>query len=641
MSDVTICTRDPRAVPGILHRLKLAALACVALFAAACGGEDAALGGGPQPSACADCGTALLTITDAPGDFRSYAVDVTSLQLLKLDGTVVETLPASTRIDFAELVDLGEVLSARQVPAGVYVAARLRVDYGNAEIVVEDATGGSLEVSPVNAQGQPAGAVDLRVQLDGRNRLVISPRRISHLAFDLNLEATNTVDLAAGTVAVSPFIVASLVPPEERDWRARGRLIDVDVAASSYTIQVRPFHHHEHTTGELVVHTTGATTYEIDGVAYAGTPGLAQLETLADGTLVIAFGVLDTSDWSFTARRVLAGTSVDDLRREYLAGHVLSRSGNTLVVGGVRLHWDGINAGDGDTDRRHGYFLSRPVTLVVGPGTKVTRAGQTGGTLDAGAISVGQRIQAIGDVSRNGTGQLTMDATSGLVRLNYTRLAGMVTATGPGALTVDLQSIGGFRPGMFDFAGTGLTPAQDVDPDAYEVALAPGLDGSGFVTGSWAGVLGIVAPFGTAPADFDAVTLIDYAGTRAALGVTWMPGGTANPFSALSAAGVTLDMAATPPPAGAIQLGGAVISLASLSSGVTVVPVGSDVRRVYAIAHRSSGRIENFSDFAEFAAALDASLDGRTRMFRMYALGSFDVPAIRFDARQLLVVLND
>src|SRR5690606_29310999 len=218
------------------------------------------------------------------------------------------------------------------------------------------------------------------------------------------------------------------------------------------------------------------TSFEIDGVPYAGAAGLAQLATMDDGTTVIAFGTLDKSDLSFTAKRVLAGSSADDPDREYLTGHVLSRSGNTLVVGGVRVHWAGLLSGDGDADRRDGHFIFRPVTLLVGAGTRVTSAGQGGGTLDATAITVGPRIQAFGDVSRDGTGQLTMDASAGLVRLNYTRLAGMVTAADSGTLTLDLQSIGGYRPAQFDFTGTGLTPEQDADPDAYEVAVAAGVN---------------------------------------------------------------------------------------------------------------------------------------------------------------------
>jgi hypothetical protein len=639
MFHATASTRQPREVPGILNQLKLAALACVAAFAAACGGDEAGLTA--APAACADCGTALLTITDAPGDFQSYTVDVTSLALVKANGTVVETLPATTRIDFAELVDLGEVLAARHIPRGAYTAATLRVDYSDAEIVVEDAAGGSLSVTPVDALGAPVGEIELTVRLDGRNRLVIAPGRIAHLAFDLNLEASNTVDLTAGTVAVSPFIVASVVPPAERDWRARGRLLDVDLAGSSYTVQVRPFHHHRHSSGELQVLTTGETTFEIDGVAYTGAPGLAGLAALDDGTTVVAFGTLDRTAFSFTAKRVLAGTSAEDLQREYLSGHVLSRSGNTLVVGAVRLHWDRLDSADGDADRHLGRFMPGPVTLLVGPGTQVTRAGQGGGALDAGVISVGQRIQVFGDVSRDGLGALTMDATSGLVRMNYTRLAGSVASAGSGTLTLDLQSIGGLRPSMFNFGGTGLTPEQDADPDAYEVVVASGVDTAGLEPGSWTGLFGIVSPFGTAPPDFNAVTLIDYAATRATLGVQWVPDGAAAPFSAISAAGLVFDAASMPAPTGGIRLGGLSINLAALDAGLTLAPETGNPQQLYAIAHRSSGEIDNFSDFGEFALALDAALDGQVTLHKLVVTGTFDAAADSFHARQVLLVLND
>jgi hypothetical protein len=625
---------------GILKRLKLAALAGVAALVAACGADEAALTEGP--GACTDCGTALLTITDAPGDFQSYTIDVTSLALVKANGTVVETLPATTRIDFAELVDLGEVLAARQIPAGAYTAATLRVDYGDAQIVVEDATGGSVQVTPVDATGAAVGELELTVRLDGHNRLAIAPGRVSHLAFDLNLEASNTVDLAAGTVAVSPFIVASVVPPAERDWRVRGRLLDVDLAGSSYSVQVRPFHHHRHSAGELQVNTTSATSFEVNGSAYAGGAGLTQLATLDDETMVVAFGALDTAGHAFTAKRVLAGTSAEDMSREFLAGHVLSRDGNTLVVGAVRLHWDRINGNEGDADRRLGRFLPGPVTLLVGPTTRVLSAGQGGGgSLDAGAISVGQRIQAFGDVSRSGEGALTMDATAGLVRLNYTRLAGSVVSAASGALTLDLQGIGGLRPSLFNFAGTGVTQEQDADPDAYEVVVASGVDTAGLQAGSWVGMLGIVSPFGTAPPDFNATTLVDYAATRASVGVQWVPEGASAPFSAISAGGLTLDSASIPGPAGAIRLGGLVTNLASLPASLTLAPETAGTRQSYAIAHRSSGQIDNFSDFGEFSAALDAALDGQVALNRLLAMGTFDAPAARFHARELLVVLND
>jgi hypothetical protein len=92
----------------------------LALFLAACGG-----GGGSMPSSsnaaptsnCSDCGTMFVAITDADGDFLSYSVDVTSLKLKKANGTLVETLPATTRIDFAQLVDLTEFFTAATILA--------------------------------------------------------------------------------------------------------------------------------------------------------------------------------------------------------------------------------------------------------------------------------------------------------------------------------------------------------------------------------------------------------------------------------------------------------------------------------------------------------------------------------------------
>ncbi|MDQ2639741.1 MAG: DUF4382 domain-containing protein [Pseudomonadota bacterium] len=639
MSFVTHSARQPRGLRTILQRLRLAALGSVFALAAACGGDDAGLAGGP--GACADCGTALLTITDAPGDFQSYTVDLTSLSLVKANGTVVETLPATTRIDFAQLVDLGEVLAARQIPAGAYTAATLRVDYSDAEIVVEDAAAGSLAVNPVDATGAPAGEIELTVRLDGRNRLAITPGRISHLAFDLNLEASNTVDLTAGTVTVSPFIVASVVPPTEKDWRVRGGLLDVDLADSRFTVQVLPFHHHTHSIGELEVLTTGETTFEIDGIAYAGAAGLAQLDTLDAGAMVLAFGTLNRQDFTFTAQRVLAGSSAEDLDREYLVGHVLSRSGDTLLLGAVRLHWNLLDSNDGDADRHLGRFLGGPVTLVVGPATKVTRAGQGGGTLDATAISVGQRIQVFGDASRNDEGEITMDASAGLVRLNNTRLSGRVVTAGSGAVTLELEGIDGLNPGRFDFAGTGATLEQDADPAAYEATVASGVNTAALVPGAWIGLFGHVSPFGMAPPDFNAVTLVDFAATRASVAVMWVPGGVAAPFSDISAAGLTLDAAAAPAPTGGIRLGGLTIGLGSVAGGLALVPATGDVPRTFAIAHRGSADIDNFGDFADFAAALDVALEGGAKAHRLSATGNFDAPAGAFHARQLLVVLSD
>lgn len=212
---------------------------------------------------------------------------------------------------------------------------------------------------------------------------------------------------------------------------------------------------------------------------------------------------------------------------------------------------------------------------------------------------------------------------------------------GSGAVTLDLEGIDGLHPGRFDFAGTGSTPEQDADPAAYEIVVASGVNTAGLEPGSWIGLFGHVSPFGMAPPDFNAVTLVDYAATRAFLDVRWVPGGAVAPFSALSGTGITLDSAATPAPAGGIRLGGLSISLGSVGSDITLVPMAGDLARLFAIAHRGSARIDNFGDFADFAAALDVALDGGAKVHRMSATGTFDAPGGSFHARQLLVVLGD
>src|SRR5262245_27211189 len=81
-----------------------------------------------------EAGAVNIGLTDAAGDFLSYTVDVTSLTLTKADGTVVQTLPQRTRVDFAQLADLTEFVTGASIPAGTYVAATLSLDYTTADL---------------------------------------------------------------------------------------------------------------------------------------------------------------------------------------------------------------------------------------------------------------------------------------------------------------------------------------------------------------------------------------------------------------------------------------------------------------------------------------------------------------------------
>ncbi len=615
--------RITRSLSSTWQSLRIGLLGLAAAAIAACGSDSMTT---QQSSSCEDCGPALMTMTDAAGDFLSYTVNVTSLKLTKANGTVVETLPATTQIDFVQLVDLSEVLNAGQVPAGEYVAATLGVDFSAANIVVDDGTGTGVNVTPVDANGQALTHLDLTVDLDNRHHLLIDRGRVGRLAFDLDLAASNTVDLAAHKVTVSPVIVATVQPSDDRQVRARGKLASVDTAGSSYTINLRPFEASSHDSGQLVVHTTSTTRFEINGTVSTGAAGLTQLAAFTDNPVTIAFGSIDATDHIFTAQRVLAASSADDLHHDYLSGNVLSRSGNALLVGGVRL---------GRRDGHYG-FQTGKITVNVGTDTVVTRDGQGTGTMGIGDISVGQHIEAFGDYSGSGN-SASLDATAGRVRLNYTHLFGKVTATATGSLTMALQSIDGRDPSRFDFTGTGAATAGDADPASYVVNTGS-LGTTALTVNSYTRLFGFVTPFGTAPPDFTADTFTDFTDTHAGVALGWGFTGTTMPFTASSATGLAVNLASGIN--GALQLGGRLIDVATLSVGLQLVPATSGNLQ-FAIAHVRTHKVDNFSSFADFQAQLATELNGTPVLYSLAANGTFDSAAGVFTAKRLLVLLGD
>src|SRR6266702_1264675 len=125
-------------------------------------------------------GVVAIGLTDAPGDFLTYTVDVTSLTLVKADGTFVQTLPQRTRVDFAQIVDLTEFMTGATIPAGSYVSATLNVDYTNADIQVDDGNGVPVPVAPANIHdSQGVQVTTMTVKLDNARQLVIAPLRPS------------------------------------------------------------------------------------------------------------------------------------------------------------------------------------------------------------------------------------------------------------------------------------------------------------------------------------------------------------------------------------------------------------------------------------------------------------------------------
>ncbi|HZL96691.1 MAG TPA: hypothetical protein VFB99_23750, partial [Vicinamibacterales bacterium] len=110
----------------------LSAIALAALTLVGCGGSGDS--GGGTLTTDANSGTVLIGLTDADGDFVSYSVDVLSVTLKRRSGASIEALPATTRIDFAQLTDLADLLAVATLAPGDIVGGTIRLDYSNAEV---------------------------------------------------------------------------------------------------------------------------------------------------------------------------------------------------------------------------------------------------------------------------------------------------------------------------------------------------------------------------------------------------------------------------------------------------------------------------------------------------------------------------
>ena len=654
-----------------LQMFNTAAVTLLLTGLAACGGGGSATMSTAPAAATASgcsastCGSTIMTITDAAGDFLSYKVNLVSLQLKKSDGTLVETLPGTAAVDFVQLIDLSEVISARQIPPGNYVAAQVTVDFGNAVIMVDDGTGNGVAVKPVDSSGAALGQLALTVQLDNTNNLKISAAKTSRIGFDFNLLASNMVDLTAKTVTVSPVLEASVVPVDNKQLRARGEISAVDTANSDYTLAVDPFNDHDANddnnnggsgkdandndkTLPLVVHTTATTTFEINGTPFSGAAGLAQLAALPANTLSVAFGSLSTTDQTFTATSVLAGTSISGGNMDHIQGSVVARVGNTLTIHGARM--DDRDGHDDD------HFVAGNTTVTIAAATAVTEQGQATATPahSIAEISVGSLIDAFGTAATDGSGKVTLDATAGRVRLDLTRVRGALAAHGTGNITVRLTSIDRQPISLFSFTGTGSVSGVDTDPAKYVVTTGA-LSLTPFTTGDSVLSIGFVNSFGTTPPDFTAVTLADgmmgddngdndgndNSGKGAQLDIDWGNKGTTSPFKALSATNLDLDVAnGSIGSKHRIQVDPQDIDIEQLSSDVMIMGATSGMT-LFAITGQHGRMTDNFQSFADFEKALAADLNGTTTALRLTAQGQYDATTNTFTAARITILLSN
>jgi len=547
----------------------------------------------------------IISLTDAEGDFLSYTVDVLSLKMLKSNGAEVETLPLTTRLDFAQYVEVTEFLTTATVPSGHYTGAQIVLDFSDALITVQDSNGEAISARVQDADGNPVTQLTVDVSFNGERDFVIAPGIPAHITLDFDLDASNAVIVNGNeaTVVVSPVLVADTIIEDPKPHRLRGLLGRVNQAEDLFTVIMRPFRHRAQAGfGQLKTHVGAATVYEIDGRMYAGSEGLAALDALAPASAVIVRGILNIDSRQFRASEVYAGSSVPWGDKDIVRGNVIARSGNVITVRGATLI------------RRNGSFaFNDNVSITLNDATTVVKQADVNNDHSIADISVGQRIIVLGKIS-DGV-NLSMDADH--VRMLFTNVGGTVVSASP--LAVDLQGIDSRRIVLFDFSGTGSDAASDADADYYEVDSGS-LSLANIQLGDPVKVRGHVTAFNMSPEDFIAQTILDASNMPAHL-VTGFAEGSINAITSLSESGLVLNL----DEAGDrhhLYRAGISTDLLSLAGSPLIAPRDSG-KGLFVITQGRAVRV--YTTYSDFYAALNTALDGATAVMSVHAHGVFDV----------------
>lgn len=491
-------------IAGVLRRIFWAGL--LALLVSSTGMLTACGGKGDTAVSEEGNGELSIALTDAEGDFVSYTVDVVSLTLTRANGTVVETLPLKTRVDFAQYTDMTEFLSIATIPSGVYVKGTMVLDYSNAEILVENAAGLPVKVSAdaiKDKEGNVVTEMSMSVRLEDRNHLTIVPGVPAHLSLDFDLQKSNAVSFNGDVpdIAVQPLLIAEVNVESHKQHRVRGPLKAVQLDSNKFQVYIRPFVHHltrnHRHFGVLNVQTSDDTYYEIDGVTYKGAEGLALLADVAQYSAVAVLGDVKHHPRRFEAKQVYAGSGVPGGSLDVIRGSVVARAGDVLTVKGISFLRNSGAITFNDT-----------VQVSIDNSTTILKALNIG-TFTKDDISVGQYVTVFGLLG-GAVDNKTMDAANGYARMELSYLRAARVDAGMDAayeFVLNLVRINGRDVAQYDFTGTGVDAANDAQASFYEVNNGV-LDVSAIATNDPVRVRGHVTPFGSAPADFDAVTVI-------------------------------------------------------------------------------------------------------------------------------------
>jgi hypothetical protein len=584
-------------------------------------------------------GTPVVTVnSQAAGDFSTYVIGISLYSMTRSDGYVA--YPAGyTAEEFADLsqrVDVTELLNAVGVPSGTYTSVVVGLDYQQPIVFLR---GQTVPAAVQDSGGTiDPGIIYVSVKLDPAHPLVVSQNKSAPFALDFDLAASNLVDTTSNKVTVKPYAVASAAPTDTEQVRARGLFVAADTANSNFVENLRPFEDNIYSTvGALKVNTSPGTYYNVNGSVFSGADGLAAVAKLNSNTPMVAYGTLgdmSTITPELTATEVYAGTVVSNGVFEHVRGTVSAISGNTIsVVGATYLYYEGYCT----NNICFTYFPTG--TITVSPSTPVTEDGTTGTVLSTQSISVGSQIDAVG-VGTNTTSTVTLDATSGLVRLQSTPIWGTLNSGTLGSATLNLLSMGPVAASALNFAGTGTSSANDAVAANYTIGTGTA-DQSAITAGTLLRADGFPTPFGTAPPDFSATAVTPASSEHADLIVEWSGGsGTTAPFTSYDSTSLALNLANATTAVVVVgpqcESGQGCAPGTPLTGTPAITITGANQ---FGIGNASNG-VSVFSSPGDFATSLSSTLNGSTAVFGVIAVGSYDPATNTFTAARVDVSLE-
>jgi hypothetical protein len=658
------------------------ALICAAVFVAA------GCHGNPDDSYY---GIGWVTLTDDPGDFTSYIVNVDSVTLSGQTVGVITAVATPETVDFSKLNNIAELWASASIPNDTYTSATITLDYTDA-VVSLLINGQSKLATVVDFSGNPVTTVAITVNLDPKNLLVVTPTYATtsahRLAIDFDLAASGYVDTSGSTptVFVRPFVTIGIQPADTKLIRVRGPLINTSVGAAAtggtipgaigtYTVYVRPFYDEVDSLGSLSLFNTPSTIYSINGTSYVGIAGINELQQLSAGTTMTAAYttfVPTVNDLPnppaaagiFYPVYVVAGSTLEDIYTEGLSGYVTARSGNTLTLSGSTLD---IN-NEETTCNAYGQttcYNNATTQLLVAPGTLVTADNSTKTGLNSDSIAVGQYIVARGIYELPASGVVTLDATgtsstnTGSVRIISSEIWGSLVSSTADSLVMNLQTINGWPASSYDFSGNGASAAQNPSAAAFAVNTGSLTVPADVLAGDPVWVDGIFSPFGSAPPDFNATAVNSEASVQVAGGsgtpagsqtcgvgsqvcnpasiqVLWhsSPGTTA-PFASVSLTELSIDLNNPQLVTAVMRIGPESIDLKSLPASPMVVPVSPTLTTASFAPRYSVGNPTTASTTPTVTSTTAISQYSRFATFVDETLLTMTAanPAVQFEAR--------